>query len=518
MKKILLSLVLVLSLFATYFGMPSHFVNADQRKFEIVALGDSITTGYGLDGYDANTVSTNTTIRNYVNLVAENKQANIINLAHDGDKAENLLQVINNTANDKALSNADCILITIGGNELLQPLIDVAQQEVVNIMLYGIRHLANILESNADTFNMAIEQYKNTLPSVIDVLLTKNSSAQIIFQTQYNPLENAKNSTFLQSFSKEENYEDIDAVYNVFDTYITKLNTQTQNIISSYNNSNLVICDTYKAYKNYAKTNVDILTNIDSSIDIHPNSKGHEFIYTNVKNLVRDNPVVRKVSSTIYIYTNGTLVNDPTKQTEQAIGGSVEDAVIDENGYTIFQIYENDSKILKIIEQSGYKLSDVKLDGKTIGAKKDVALKGSDMPATIEIYFLEQFSVTFSVGFNGSILVDNENLSDPSLNIIKTILYQNSISCNIQSNTGYEIDEIKVNDEKLENTNISSYTIEKITKNTTFSVSFKKIEKTEYTNPTYNIKLSASTDSILYGTMLNVQTISAGEKYNKILK
>ena len=119
MKKYCLSLILILCLCMSYFlNLPSYSVSAEARKLEIVALGDSITTGYKLDGYDASNVSENTQIQNYVNLVAMDKDANVLNLAHDGDKTQDLLDILNDVDNIEKINKADVILISIGGNEL----------------------------------------------------------------------------------------------------------------------------------------------------------------------------------------------------------------------------------------------------------------------------------------------------------------------------------------------------------------------------------------------------------------
>ena len=106
MKKRLLA---VLMCFCITLSMIPGMVFASERIY--VALGDSITTGYGLS--DASTES-------FPALVAEENTLALTNLAEDGATSADLLKVVQN--NTAILSNADVITITIGGNDLMDAL------------------------------------------------------------------------------------------------------------------------------------------------------------------------------------------------------------------------------------------------------------------------------------------------------------------------------------------------------------------------------------------------------------
>ena len=99
--SILLSLCLVLSLLPTA---------AFAQGKSYVALGDSITTGYGLTDEENDS---------FAALVANENGYELTNLAEDGTTSGDLLEVVQDEENSDILQNADLITITIGGNDLM---------------------------------------------------------------------------------------------------------------------------------------------------------------------------------------------------------------------------------------------------------------------------------------------------------------------------------------------------------------------------------------------------------------
>ena len=92
-----------------------------QGKKSLLILGDSISTGYGLEGYPDSD-----DIPSYGNLFAEylgaQKNESYFNRALDGETSSGLLWRINNS--DKGLySDFDAIVISSGGNDLLDSLL-----------------------------------------------------------------------------------------------------------------------------------------------------------------------------------------------------------------------------------------------------------------------------------------------------------------------------------------------------------------------------------------------------------
>ena len=113
MKKILV-FILVAAMIAALAVCPAY---AAEQKYEfMLALGDSITTGYGLDGeapYDC---------ESYANIVAQSlgldARSSYVNRAVDGATSKDLLNILPDLEN--YLGYSDLIVVTIGGNDLLQ--------------------------------------------------------------------------------------------------------------------------------------------------------------------------------------------------------------------------------------------------------------------------------------------------------------------------------------------------------------------------------------------------------------
>ena len=84
---------------------------------QMLFLGDSIASGYGLDGYDTGREN----CRSYANILAgeysgELSQScgfSMTNLAEDGQTSSELLEKMNNGKYDDDIKNADCIVISI---------------------------------------------------------------------------------------------------------------------------------------------------------------------------------------------------------------------------------------------------------------------------------------------------------------------------------------------------------------------------------------------------------------------
>ena len=79
---------------------------------KIVVLGDSIASGYGLSESD----------HNYGELLADYYGGSVSNFAHAGDTTKDLLALLKSPSGDmkKALEEADDVVISIGGNDMMR--------------------------------------------------------------------------------------------------------------------------------------------------------------------------------------------------------------------------------------------------------------------------------------------------------------------------------------------------------------------------------------------------------------
>ena len=191
----LLSLCLVLGLLPT-----AAFA---QNAISYVALGDSITTGYGLQGDE----------KSFAQLVAEEKGCTLNNeLAKAGATSRGLLEVVQDEENSDILQNADLITITIGGNDLMGALyqfladkynegkdesnqIDAQRVQIAlvdeedeihsTVLLTALFNISDFAASNqADD---ALDTVADSLGDVIEKITSMNSDACVIVANQYNP-------------------------------------------------------------------------------------------------------------------------------------------------------------------------------------------------------------------------------------------------------------------------------------------------------------------------------------------
>ena len=166
-----------------------------------VALGDSITVGYGLaDGEKA-----------FPEIVAEAKGYELTNLAVSGATSQDLLGVVQNSANTAVLANADLITITIGGNDLMGALYQFLADEYnsaketnisatdVQLALEGknqailqtemLIFAAGVISGFAasDAAEEALTKFGQNLNSIIAAIRAANPDVTIIVANQYNP-------------------------------------------------------------------------------------------------------------------------------------------------------------------------------------------------------------------------------------------------------------------------------------------------------------------------------------------
>ena len=507
MKKFALKLCLLIIIalsFCLHYNMAC--VSAETDTLNIVALGDSITTGYLLGGStDDQTTKLHQSL--FVNKIVANKNANLTNLAISGNKSSDLYQVICDSNNSTALTNADCILLTIGGNDILQPIL--SQLSIIlnkNLTEASTSELAQAfaLMQNDNEFLQSLTTatiiFSQNFEAINQQLRAVNANAQIIYQTVYNPAVKFEEDAQFSNF------------YSFIDTFIQQIN----NIISDIDNKTQYtyeLCDTYTAFQLDASE--EALTNIES-FDIHPNENGNEVIYNTLSPLVKDKEILTNVT-TIKIYTNNVFVNNPedTSENQYEIGGTVADTTKDEHGFEILEVPVNGIKELKISTNDGFKLTQVFFGEKIQPLNSTYELNGDNLPNNISIHFLQKFTLTYSIGYNGHIVVDSEILNDPQENITKQVLYGGKSTCSISADYAYEIDTILIDEEETEISGIN-YNFENITENHTFAVTFKKIQLTHYKNSVYNIEMEASTDSLAYGTVLNISMLTSGEEYKEI--
>ncbi len=243
--------------------------------YQVLVLGDSISTGYGLlDGSQS-----------YVSLLEQSMNQKVTNLAQDGMTTAELLQLLQtDAAVQGAVASADVILVSIGANDVLQPILD---NDVISIRDYSsITELAAAVKENQLAFQRylmknippAVATANENINNIILQLQSTNSNAKLAFQTVYDPasieedetgLSNSAIST-LNLFSSGLVYQFLEGSLNGNTLVPVGLN---ENIRDQAAAGSVYAADIYAAFKGHAWT----YTNI-SSADVHPNAAGHAVI------------------------------------------------------------------------------------------------------------------------------------------------------------------------------------------------------------------------------------------------
>ena len=236
--------------------MPMQTVSAEDivdAPYNVVVLGDSISTGYGLEDSS----------KSYVSVLEHHMNQKVTNLAKDGTTSSELLQSLQGDSTmQSAVAGADIIVVTIGANDILQPVLN---NDVVKVDDYdNVYDLANAIKDNQIAFQKylratmptAVANANTNIDNIILQLKSTNDHAKLIFQTVYDPLSVDQDDTGLSANGG---------------TYIpVGLN---QNLQTHAQNGEIYLADVYSAFLHHAWTNVNI-----ANADVHPTATGHAAI------------------------------------------------------------------------------------------------------------------------------------------------------------------------------------------------------------------------------------------------
>ncbi|MGN0648930.1 MAG: SGNH/GDSL hydrolase family protein [Oscillospiraceae bacterium] len=252
-------------------------------------LGDSIATGYGLDGY---TAGDNYSAKGSFGNMLSAECSDYVNLAVDGRTTAQLLEALDTAEMRDAVADADCVIISIGGNDFLQPMITAVQMamfsnpDIMSIIQGGDTadiDLNAVSEQLAQTVLAAAENVDTAksgenLNGILAKINELSPNADVKLLTVYNPFEGGDSFYF---DAVNDNFEDVQAfsLAGIFgklgDKAEAKLAQLNYEIVNAANSNGAEIIDVYSAFKGHAAE----YTNI-SSFDVHPNSSGHALIYS----------------------------------------------------------------------------------------------------------------------------------------------------------------------------------------------------------------------------------------------
>ena len=281
MKKRIISLLLTLCMVLTL--LPTAAFAAEEKFY--VALGDSISTGYGL--------SDKTT--RFSDLVAAGKGYTQINYAVDGNTISKMLesQLLSDVVVED-IAKADLITVTVGGNDLLAPVFELAAERynaMMNTSLKGsevtsfiqtatmvqkllmIASFCTVLEGDAssgtepyietDTFAASMAELEEDITTLMGEIRALNPRANVVLCSQYHPY---------RSFA-EVNV----ALGEPLDECVLAFRTM---LLDNAEELGYFVADVYTAFKDEEVKGTKLCNSDPDTMepDFHPNKAGHALI------------------------------------------------------------------------------------------------------------------------------------------------------------------------------------------------------------------------------------------------
>ena len=297
--SVLLSLCLMLGLLPT-----AAFAQGEVY----VALGDSISTGYGLTDSDAS----------FTRQIAASKSYALKSHAVDGATSSTLLAKLSDPAVAADVASADVITITIGGNDLMGALyLYLANQynekygtalsaadiqnalmgthetiKQTDILIFASSVLSDFPQSAEAS--SALQQLGTNLTASIAAIKNANPDVTLIVANQYNPYSYAaKNVNPLFATA-------VNTIVEAFETGITALNTTiaTMSLQLGYD-----VADVSSAFKSAEENPCNAsFASLSINPDFHPNAYGHSLIANAILPLLPDtDPEVPPAEDALYV-------------------------------------------------------------------------------------------------------------------------------------------------------------------------------------------------------------------------
>lgn len=263
--------------------MPTALAQQSEGEICYVALGDSISSGYGLEEDE----------QMFTQQVARVNGFSLISLAQNGETSETLLERLQDPEAMQAVVQADVITMTIGGNDLMHALYGyLADQyhaqnpdtsptveEMQGALMGGDMAMITFALGEIHGFSAssqqqeALAQFSSNLTQVVSKIHTVNPEVYLVVTNQYNPY-----SYLLREFSKYPPLataaQDIE---EVFETGVAALN---EAIASVGEQMGCTVVDVYGAFDQAEENpcNADVSAFAKVNLDFHPNAYGHSLI------------------------------------------------------------------------------------------------------------------------------------------------------------------------------------------------------------------------------------------------
>ncbi len=236
-----------------------------------LSLGDSIA--YGLNAAPGKSYAD--LLYNYLKTIPVYSSLSLNNLAVSGDTSTGLLNQLQTSSYQAALKNAKIVTVSIGGDNLLEPVIDAVgtafgvsssdpnfTTDLTLAMAANATSTQTILDnlSTSSTLSAALQagvtQFAADFPQIISTIRTAAPQAQLCVLNLYNPVSAT------------------DPLYGMFNPLIEGIN---HSISSGATSGGYKVADVYTAFANTPGMVNFNLGNLE--LDPHPTTTGHVTIY-----------------------------------------------------------------------------------------------------------------------------------------------------------------------------------------------------------------------------------------------
>ncbi|WP_462408704.1 SGNH/GDSL hydrolase family protein [Neobacillus sp. Marseille-QA0830] len=237
--SILFTVMLVFSTFFSSFAL----AKGDPCHCSVVALGDSITAGYGLGANE----------KPFPNLITQPGNNTVTNLGVSGMTSGELYASLSNPQNASAIANADVVTLYIGGNDLINFIesLNLDSQTIDPNLLNDPTFLATLSGQAASI----VPELRQNIIGTIDKINELNGDAPIILYNLYNPVNEQNN------------------FYDLVDALVGNINSLTYNTISK---DNVYLADAYTAFAGKQSKYVQNNEIESLNLGIHPTAAGHK--------------------------------------------------------------------------------------------------------------------------------------------------------------------------------------------------------------------------------------------------
>jgi len=206
---------------------PADFIPHDLK---IISVGDSLTQGVGAEGQYSGYIQF---LKKDLEKLKSIKEAEFENFGKKGNRTDQLLKRLDHQEVKAAIQEADMVIITIGGNDVMQVFRE------------------NLLGLKLNKFVAAENGYQERLNEILATIKDYNSEADIVLVGIYNP--------FIKWFS---DIKEMDKIVNNW-------NEVSANTVANYDRALFVPV-------------ADIFVNNEESLlytdYFHPNKRGYELI------------------------------------------------------------------------------------------------------------------------------------------------------------------------------------------------------------------------------------------------